>query len=200
MLMPLVLLASGLGTFVLIGIAGLSVIERYLIVGALALLVFAAVAVGGWTMLRPGTWVRRAWMFTALALVLYGLVFTVTRVNVTRFQNELQFRGDAHVALADVLRSRPVRDGLRCGPLTLPNHKLVPDSRWILDLPYSRVQARADSDVRQTRGVAIYVTSRFALFKHALTDPADGALVQVPPPGWRRVALSEYYAAYVNCG
>ena len=52
--MPLVLLASGIGTFVLIGIAGLSVIERYLIVAALALLVFAAVGVGGFTMLRPG--------------------------------------------------------------------------------------------------------------------------------------------------
>ena len=51
--MPLVLLASGIGTFVLIGIAGLSVIERYLIVAALALLVFAAVALGGFTMLRP---------------------------------------------------------------------------------------------------------------------------------------------------
>ena len=55
--MPLVLLLSGIGTFVLIGIAGLSVIERYLIVAALALLVFAAVALGGFTMLRPG---RRA--------------------------------------------------------------------------------------------------------------------------------------------
>ena len=52
--MPLVLLLSGIGTFVLIGIAGLSVIERYLIVAALALLVFAAVALGGFTMLRPG--------------------------------------------------------------------------------------------------------------------------------------------------
>ena len=50
--MPLVLLLSGIGTFVLIGIAGLSVIERYLIVAALALLLFAAVALGGFTMLR----------------------------------------------------------------------------------------------------------------------------------------------------
>ena len=200
MVMPLVLLVSGLGTFVLIGIAGLSVIERYLIVGALALLVFAAVAVGGWTMLRPGIWQRRAWVGAAAALVLVGLVFTVTRVNVTRFQNELQFRGDAHVALEQVLRSPQVRAGLRCGPLTLPNHKLVPDARWILDLPFEKVRPRADEDVRQTRGVALYVTSRFALFKHALTDPADGALVQVPPPGWRRVAVSEYYAAYVDCG
>jgi hypothetical protein len=200
MAMPIVLLASSLGTFVLIGIAGLSVIERYLIVGALALLVFAAVTVGGWTMLRPGTWVRRAWLAVAVLLVAFGVGYTLVRVNLTRFENELSFRGKAHTALESVLRDPHVRKGLRCGPLTLPNHKLVPDSRWILDLPYDRVQARADPDVRQTRGVAVYVTSRFALFKHALTDPADGALVQVPPPGWRRVARSEYYAAYVHCG
>jgi hypothetical protein len=200
MAMPVVLLVSSLGTFVLIGIAGLSVIERYLIVGALALLVFAAVTVGGWTMLRPGTWVRRAWVAVAVALVVYGVVFTAVRVNLTRFENELGFRGEAHTALQSVLRDPQVKAGLRCGPLTLPNHKLVPDSRWILEAPYDRVLTRADGDVRQTRGVAIYVTSRFALFKHALTDPADGALVQVPPPGWRRVALSEFYAAYVHCG
>ena len=44
----------------LIGVAGASVIERYLAVAALALLVFAAVALGGWTMLRPGR-LRTAW-------------------------------------------------------------------------------------------------------------------------------------------
>ena len=78
----------------------------------------------------------------------------------------------------------------------------MPDSRWIADLPYEKVRARADPKLRPQprKGVGIYVTSRFALFKHALTDPADGALVQVPPPGWRRVAVSEYYAAYVDCG
>ena len=53
MVMPFVLLASGIGTFVLIGIAGASVIERYLAVAAVALLIFAAVAFGGWTMLEP---------------------------------------------------------------------------------------------------------------------------------------------------
>ena len=60
--MPLVLLASGLGTFVLIGIAGLSVIERYLIVAALALLVFAAVARRRLHDAAAGARLRTAWM------------------------------------------------------------------------------------------------------------------------------------------
>jgi hypothetical protein len=200
MAMPLMLLVSGIGTFVLVGLAGLSVIERYLIVAALALLVFAAVALGGFTMLRPGR-VRTAWIAAAVLLVAYGFFFTVTHVNVNRFENELRFRGDAHVALAKVLHEPQVQAGLRCGPLTVPNHKLVPDSRWILDLGRARVLPRADPDVARsvTKGVALYVTSRFALFKQAFTNPDDDPLIQVPPPGWRRVATSDFYAAYVNC-
>jgi len=199
MVMPLVLLVTGVGTFVLIGLAGLSVIERYLIVAALALLVFAAVAIGGFTMLRPGR-ARTAWMVAAGLLVLYGFVFTATRVNLNRFQNELSFRGDAHVALAAVLRDPQVQEGLRCGPLTVPNHKLVPDSRWILDLGRNRVLPRADADAPiPARGVALYVTTRFALFKQGFTDPKDSALIQVPPVGWTRVATSDFYAAYVRC-
>jgi len=201
MVMPLVLLSSGLLTFTLIGIAGLSVIERYLIVAALALLVFAAVAVGGFTLLRRGSRARTAWMLASALLAAYGTFFTLSRISIGRFQSELQFRGDSHDALEAVLRTPEVRAGLRCGPLTLPNHKLVPDARWILDLPFERVLARADEQVGATpdRGVALYVTSRFALFKHAFSDPADPPAIQVVPPGFERVAVSEYYAAYVRC-
>jgi hypothetical protein len=199
--MPLVLLLSGIGTFVLIGIAGLSVIERYLIVAALTLLVFAAVALGGFTMLRPGR-LRTAWATVAAVVVVLGIVFTATRVDVTKLTNELQFRGDAHTALVHVLHEPAVTAALRCGPLTAPNHKLVPDSRWILDLPRDRVLARADPKVPRRRlqhGVALYVTTRFAIFRHAFTNPVDPTSIQVPPPGWRRIATSEYVAAYARC-
>jgi len=200
MVMPLVLLASGIGTFVLIGIAGLSVIERYLIVAALSLLIFAAVALGGFSMLRRSR-VRTAWIAGACLLVVFGFAYTAARVNLDRFQQELEFRGDAHASLAEILREPKVTAGLRCGPLSVPNHKLVPDSRWILDLPRDRVLARADADAAaaMAKGVGIYVTSRFALFKHAFTDPNDPATIQVPPPGWQRIATSEFYAAYARC-
>ena len=211
MVMPFALLACGLGTFVLIGIAGLSVIERYLIVAALALLIFAAVALGGWSMLEPSSRVRRLWAWGAIAVVVAGGAWTATRVNLNRFESELRFRGDAHESLERVLADPSVREGLRCGPLTFPNHKLVPDARWIADLPADRVFARADDatgkptradfglGARADRGVAIYVTSRFAIFKHALTDQADSTLVEVPPEGWKRTAVTRYYAAYVRC-
>jgi hypothetical protein len=198
MLVPFVLFATGLGTFMAIGVAGLSVIERYLTVAALALLIFAAVAIGGWTMLAPSR-VRTAWMIGAVGLVLLGTVYTATRVNVGRLESELEFRGAAHDDLEKVLRAPEVAAGLRCGPLTMPNHKLVPDARWILDLPYEKVRARPEEGVSAERGVSVYATSRAALFRHALSNPEDPVELQIPPARSRLAATSGHYAAYVAC-
>jgi hypothetical protein len=199
MVMPFVLFAAGLGTFVAIAAAGASVIERYLTVAALALMIFAAVALGGFTMLRPGR-LRTAWMAGSAALVVFGIVFTAVRVNLIEFDQELSFRGASHDALVEVLQAPAVREGLRCGPLSVPNHKLVPDARWVAGLPEGRVVARAESDRPDPqRGVALVVTSRFALFKHAWTDPNDSPLIQRPPEGFARATTSNYYTAYVRC-
>ena len=178
--MPIVLLAAGLVTFIAIGVAGASVIERYLAVPALALMVLAAVAIGGWTMLLPG-WVRTAGWSARSRSWSFGVAYTATHLNLSRFDNELRFRGQAHDDLTEVLNDPKVKAGLRCGPLTGPNHKIVPDTRWIADLGDGQVRARAESyrDDRDvplpTKGVAIVVTSRFAIFKHAWTDAADDA-------------------------
>jgi hypothetical protein len=197
--MPLVLLLSGVGTFVLIGVAGASVIERYLAIAAVAVLVFAAVFLGGFTMLRPGR-LRTWWMAGSVAIVLFGVVFTATQVRLDYFDSELTFRGAAHDDLVHVLRSPAVQEGLRCGPLSVPNHKLVPDSRWILGAPASRVIPRADRDApRPQRGVALVVTSRFAVFKHAWSNDGDSPLIQSPPTGWERIATGDFYAAYARC-
>lgn len=199
LVMPLLLLVTGIGTFVLIGLAGASVIERYLAVAALALLVFAAVFLGGFTMLERGR-LRTAWMGLSAAVVVLGVIFTATHVRLSAFDAELSFRGAAHDDLAAVLRSPGVQAGLRCGPLLLPNHKLVPDSRWILDAPFGRAIPRSDPAApRPRRGVALVVTSRFAVFKHAWSTEGDPPLIQVPPAGFARVATSDFYAAYARC-
>jgi hypothetical protein len=91
-----------------------------------------------------------------------------------------------------------VRAGLRCGPLTVPNHKLIPDARWLADLPYDRVHARVQRPV-QSSGVALVVLGRFAVFKQAWTNDDDPARVQLAPAGFRRVARNDDYAAYVGC-
>ena len=201
--MPLALLVIGLGTFVLVGLAGLSVIDRYLLVPSLVVMVFAAVALGGWTMLQAGR-VQKLWAVASALLVVYGVVFTVTRVNFSTFTNELVFRGDSHASLKALLNNPKVRAGMRCGPVSTPNHKLIPDSRWILNAPVTKVIARSDATQRARihRGVAIYATNRLSLLRSGFTagveTPQDTAN-NIPMAGFTWVAATAYYGAYVRC-
>ena len=71
---PLALLIVGLLTFGLLGAAGTSVIDRYLLLPAVIVMLFCAVALGGWSLLRPGSRLRRVWMAGAVALAVYGVV------------------------------------------------------------------------------------------------------------------------------
>ena len=198
--MPLALLVAGLGTFVLVGLAGLSVIDRYLLVPSLMVMIFAAVALAGWSMLQAGR-VRTAWMVGAGALILFGVVFTATRVNLSAFDKELTFRGAAHASLERVLAEPDVRRGLACGPVSVPNHKLIPDVRWLTGGSVAEVLARSDPDSegRLGRGVALLVTDRTALLRQALVEAGDDPMTSVPPAGFVRVATSEHYGAYVRC-
>lgn len=198
--LPVALLAAGIGTFALVGLGGLSVIDRYLLVPSLMLMLLAAVAIAGWTMLVPGTWLRRGWIAGSVLLVLFGIAFTASRVNVNRLENELLFRGDSRTALREVLNDPAVQRGLECGPVFVPNHKLVPDVRWDLDLPVDQVIARTDPDAPPPeRGVAILIHGRSAIFNQLLVNRRDRPGTNLPPDGFERVAVSRYYAAYVGC-
>jgi hypothetical protein len=139
-------------------------------------------------------------MLGSAGVVIFGVIFTATQVRLDYFDSELAFRGAAHEDLVRVLESPEVQAGLRCGPLTVPNHKLVPDARWILDAPAARVIPRAERGARRpSRGVALVVVSRFALFKHAWSNDTDSPLIQEPPVGWERVRTGDFYAAYARC-
>jgi hypothetical protein len=207
--MPIVLLLSGLGTFVGVGVAGLSVIDRYLLVPSLMVIVFCAVGLAGWTMLEPRGWLRRGWALAAALLVAYGFAAAASTLSLQKLRTELGFRSDAHVALAAILHNPAVRRGLRCGPLSVPNHKLVPDARWILHRRPSGVIARSEARAkalagkpgltrRMRRGVALYPTG-LAVERQALVDNSDNPLDQEPLPGFDRVAWTQYYGAYVHC-
>ena len=200
---PLALLLVGLGTFVLVGAAGLSVINRYLLVPSLMVMVFAAVAVGGWTMLEHGR-ARTAWTVLAALGVAFALVWTLLRVDLARLGNELTLRGDARVGLKTLLDDPQVRAAARCGPVLVPNHRLIPDVRWIMDLPEDRVVARSDeaAAAKVRSGVAILPARRSILLRNGLDpvddSPRDTANV-LPPAGYVRIAGTAFYAAYARC-
>jgi len=96
-----------------------------------------------------------------------------------------------------------MRSDTPCRP---PNHKLIPDVRWILDLPDGAVVARSDA-LRRPRlqrriargGVAIYPNQRSAVLRQALVEKTADPFTQIPRAGFRRAAVSGYYSAYVRC-
>jgi len=209
---PLAALVLLLGVFVLEGAAGASVIDRYLLGAAVLLLLFCAVAIGGWSMLAPGTTMRRIWMAGAVLLVLYGTTAAATTLSLSSLRTTLAYHEDFHKGLAVVLHSPAVeREMRRCPLLTLPNNKLIPDARWILDTVdqhdiVARSQARAEVhkgshtlENRIRRGsVAVYPLGS-AVFYEAIVDVGDDPRDQVPEQGYHRIFTSRYYAIYGNC-
>jgi hypothetical protein len=199
----LVVLLSGLATFVVIAGAGLSVIDRYLLLPAVMLLAFCAFALTGWTMLQKGI-ARRAWALTAAALALYAIFSYANILSLNYVQTELGFRDNGHTSLAAILAEPEVKRALRCGPVSVPNHKLIPDTRWLLDRGAGGVIARSEADNRPRLeakiqyGVAIYPLG-LAQTRYALVEPTDNPLDEVPLAGFHFVHATAYYAAYARC-
>jgi hypothetical protein len=209
---PLAALVVLIAVFVAEGAAGASVIDRYLLGAATLLLLFCAVTIGGWAMLKPGSALRRVWMLGAAALVLYGGVSVATTLSLSSLRTTLAYHEDFHEGLAAALSSPRVKATLkRCPLLSLPDNKLIPDARWILDSVgqhdiVARSQARADVEKgshqledRLSRGsVAVYPLGS-AVFFEAIVDVGDDPRDQIPQPGYHRIYTSRYYAVYDNC-
>jgi hypothetical protein len=211
-IVPLAALGALLGVFVAEGAAGASVIDRYFLGAATMLLLFSAVSLGGWSMLQPGSILRRLWLLGATALVAYGTISAATTLSLSTLRKTLAYHEDFHKGLAVALANPTVKDRLaRCPLLSLPNNKLIPDARWILETSgqhniVARSQARADVtkgshtlEHRIKRGsVAVYPLGS-AVFVEAIVDVGDDPRDQIPLAGFRRIYASRYYAVYSNC-
>jgi hypothetical protein len=211
-LVPLAAFAALLGVFVAEGAAGASVIDRYFLGAATMLLLFCAVSIGGWSMLARGSMLRRLWLLAATALVAFGTISAATTLNLTTLRKTLANHEDFHKGLAVALADPLVKSRLtRCPLLSLPNNKLIPDARWILDSTgqhniVARSQARADvmkgrheleNRIRRA-SVAVYPLGN-AVFVDAIVDVGDDPRDQVPLAGFKRVYASGYFAVYSNC-
>ncbi len=212
MLVPLVVLGTLLFVFVAEGAVGASVVDRYMIGSSVVMLLFCAVAVGGWSMLEPGTALKRLWMMAAALLILYGAASAANTLSLSSLRTTLADHESFHEGLASALHSPAVAAELKsCPLLSLPNNKLIPDARWILDSTgqrdiVARSEASADAlkgsyqlEDRLRRGsVAVYPLGE-AVFVDAIVDVGDDPRNQVPPAGYKRLYTSRYYAVYANC-
>src|SRR6202035_936753 len=151
------------------------------------LLVFCAFALAGWTMLDRGL-LRRAWATAAVALAAFGIYDAGSTLSLHKIETELGFREDGQTSLVEILDKPAVRAALRCGPLSVPDHKLRPDAMLLLNRQpagvIDRNQARYEAVVKhnytllheeQRSGVALYALG-LAVIRYGTVSAADDAL------------------------
>jgi hypothetical protein len=181
---PLALFLAGSFTFFATSAAGLSVLPRYLTVPAVALC------------LPAGYLVTRSRALLAVAVVA-GLAFVVVRADAfDKLATELRFIRATHDDLTAVLQTPSVAHGRACGPVTLPNYRLVPDARWILDAGQKQVGSR--SAVQRTQGVALLLVGEKLLRRYGFADGASPK-TNAPPDGFVRGDRRGGFTAYVGC-
>ena len=194
---PIALFGAGAVTFLGTGLAGLSVLPRYLTVPVVALCLVAAYGVLGFTTLEPGP-LRRAWSRAAIGAAVVGVAFVAIRSPaVGTLRGELRFIKGSHDDLVAILHAPAVQRDMRCGPITFPTYRLVPDTRWLLDLPARRVGAR--SARRRSRGVAMFVLGEKELRRFGFAAGASPS-TNVPDPGFVPIARNGRFSAYAACG
>lgn len=189
LLVPVALLVCTCATYVVIATGGLPNVYRYLLNAGTAAVVLAAFALAGWTTLRDGSRWRTAWMVPALGALVLGAAWTVTHTSPKKARVVLEERERLRENLLAVLTSPAASRARRCGPVSVPNHKLVPDVRWLLKASADEVRARSNRALGPQRaGLAVVIDRRVerlpALDVREVPRDGGAAVLQVPPAGF----------------
>lgn len=199
---PGIMVVATCATYLVIASGGLATVYRYLLVAALGMAVFAAFALTGWTTLARGR-ARTAWAVAAGALLLGGAGFTVTHTSPAKVRSELRERERLREDLRVALTAPGVTAARRCGPVTVPTHKLIPEVRSLLGAPAGAVRARSDRSRPPARaGVALTIATsierRPALNVFEVDGEATSAVLAAPA-GFERLAATPRFTAWGRC-
>jgi hypothetical protein len=191
---PLALFAAGVITFAGTGVLGLSILPRYLTVPSVALCVFAGYALAGFTALAADHPWRRRWMRASAGATIVGAIgLAILAPSLTNVREEVRFIRATHDSLIALLDDPGVAAARRCGALTFPTYRLVPDARWHRD---GRIGAR--SAQRRASGVEVFALTQKALRRYGFAA-GTSPLVNLPDPGFAPLARHGLLSAYSRC-
>ena len=195
-IVPAALAVLGGLAFVAIGIAGLSLLGRYLFLPAAMLAIFFGFAACGW-MDRPPDRVRRWWLAGAALLIVAFVGSTAAHQTdrLERLHDGIQLRGAIQDDLRDLTRDAAAEPLLeRCAPVYVPNHRPVPILSWYLDRdPDDFVSAQLE---RPVRGLYVAPANRTVEEKFVL-DPRDPKRLEAEvPPGFSPIAGNDSWRLY----
>jgi hypothetical protein len=194
---PAALALLGGLAFVALGIAGLPLIGRYLLLPAAMLAIFFAFAALGWRERGPGA-LRRRWMVGGLALLVAFAAFVPGNVSgLEKMRDGVQLRGKIEDDLRALTRSRYERSLFdRCSPIYVPNHRLVPILAWYLDRdPEEIVSAQLE---RPRRGVFVAPANRLVEEKFVLDKNDPKRLDASVPSGFVRITGNGSWTLYAR--
>jgi hypothetical protein len=197
-ILPTAVGALGVGSFLILGVTGLPLLIRYLLVPAAILGLFCAVAVFGWLNLARGSVERALWL-AVFPILLLTLVLSVPderrRVETARLWVAAQRHAQdtLHSVMDDPVSSAWMR---RCHfPVYVPNHRVVPL------LAFWRDAAPASFlSVPQTPARGLVITPANSLIAATLIlDPHEPRPGSEAPIGFHPVRHTEDWVIYARC-
>jgi len=183
-LLPLAIAVLNGIAFVVFGIAGLSLLGRYLFLASTMIALFAALAALGWTALPTGTRYRRRWAAGGALLIVGFLVLTPWQVDrLIDLRTDIADRDRVAADLHRIAEEPAVaRAAKACRPLYVPNHRPVPDlALWTDTRPKDIVALPVDPNPD-----GLYIGPATAESEElSVLDPRDPKPLgtRVPPPG-----------------
>ncbi len=201
MLMLAALAAIGVLTYLMIALAGLSVISRYLVIPSIVLCIGVAFALVGWTQLDGR--LRKIAVFIAIFGFLIGVARIPGYVNNFRALNtSTEDVSVRYSRIYNILEKPKVRTAVEnCLPVTSFTHETVPIIRYLLDLPKQQVPATTELDGPPTTGTQLLQTSaldplQMTIVDRVLRKPWTG----FHQPGFVFRGENRAWVVYTTCG
>jgi hypothetical protein len=197
--LPAVLMGLGLAWFIVLGIAGLPLITRYILIPAMMLALFAAVAAFGWRQLpRPGR-LRRVWAAGSVALLI-GAVAAIPHDS-RQLGQRIALSSARRTLQEDLLKiaSSPAAATWRrrCQAIHVPTYRAVPVVAYSLHAHPRSVQSTVPQ--QGTKALLVVPTNRI-LADTFLLDPREPrSPAFTAPVGFRLVEANRSWALYEHC-
>ncbi len=197
--LPGAIVLIGLACFLVLGVAGLPLLVRYLLLPAVMLALFAGVALTGWASLPRGAAVRVPWLVasTGLAVLLGASAVDQYRAvdGATAFSGD---RAEVQDELTDIAGAREVRAARRaCRGLWIPDHRPRPVLALALDRPPGAL--RVVSGGGAPEGLYLAYANGVAARLYAVSTEAPRLRPGTLPAGVEAVGLNRSWVAGARC-
>jgi len=197
--LPAILMGLGLAWFLVLGIAGLPLLTRYLLISMTMLALFAGVAAFGWRHLPKPSRLRRVWAAGSTALLI-GTTIAIPH-DLRQLGHRLTFSSERRALQDDLLKiasSPATREWRRrCAAIYVPTYRAVPVVAYSLHEHPRSVQSTVPQE--GTKALVI-VPANGILGSTFLLDPREPqSRAFTAPVGFRLVGANRSWRLYERC-